>query len=118
MDLTTFLAARLDEDEAAAIAWVTVFSNPTAAQREHIARNDPARVLREVAAKRAILAAHKHRFEGHGDAFGCDTCHWDRDYGMPLGVEWCTTLRALAAVHSDHPDYDPSWDLHSATTGG
>ncbi len=44
----------------------------------HIARHDPARVLRECEAKRRIVEGHK-------------------------------TLRALASVYSDHPDYDEAW---------
>ena len=50
----------------------------------HIARHDPARVLREVAAKRAIL-----------DAVGYD----DRE----------DVAGHLAAVWSDHPDYRQEW---------
>src|SRR6266851_9644248 len=72
IDLVVFLNARLRDDEAAARAaapgpwrgrdagsWSEVApakgTGPEAADTEHIARHDPARVLREVAAKRAIL---------------------------------------------------------------
>src|SRR6516165_10052883 len=61
-DLAAFLAARLDEDEAIARhAGSCDFyddvddSVPLADERNHILRHAPARVLREVAAKRAIL---------------------------------------------------------------
>jgi len=46
----------------------------------HIARWDPARVLAECEARREVVMS--------------------ADDGV---------LRALAAIHSDHPDYDPAW---------
>jgi hypothetical protein len=75
MDLVEFLKARLDEDEAAARkAAAFKYDRPTDApwerarlaveqgtalsSDEHIARHDPARVLREVEAKRTILERH------------------------------------------------------------
>jgi hypothetical protein len=71
MTLTEFLAARLDEDQAAAEAWSAPFSNPTAEQREHIARHDPAWVLAEVEAKRADHHAAQEREEvEHADLRG------------------------------------------------
>ncbi|ABS03174.1 DUF6221 family protein [Kineococcus radiotolerans] len=63
------------------------------ADREHIARHAPARVLRDVAAKRAILNA----CVSHQDA------EYPYDNAMEDAVEW------LAAAYSDHPDYDPTW---------
>jgi Family of unknown function (DUF6221) len=92
-----FLAARLDEDEAAAETW-----------REH-----DLRPLREVEAKRAILAEHQ---PGEYDRYGrvevaCRVCvtgheaYMDDDAPDP----WpCLTVRHLAGVYSDHPDYDPA----------
>ena len=74
----------------------------------HIARHDPARVLREVAAKRAILAEHLHVKTSGSPGFGCRICHQDRDYGI-YGEGWCGTIRPVAAVFSDHPDYRPEW---------
>jgi len=53
----------------------------------HIARHDPARVLREVAAKREILA------------------EYEAAYRTDLGV----AIKALAAVDSGHPDYRQEW---------
>jgi|HubBroStandDraft_4_1064222.scaffolds.fasta_scaffold586039_2 hypothetical protein len=112
MTLTDFLIARLDEDEAAAKAWLP-FGNPDAAQREHIARHDPARVLREVDAKRKILAEHCDTVgsvwipgHGHDNKFCARCVDSDRDgdyYAEEPGP--CLTLRALAAVWSGHPDY-------------
>jgi hypothetical protein len=130
MDLTEFLAARLDEDEAAAKAcqspspwspgtglpgdsWIVTDDTgepvvydegtPTVEEARHIARHDPARVLREVEAKRKILdrwaksAADPRdiRLVAHADLEG------------NLALLW--VVRQLAAVYSDHPDYDPAW---------
>ena len=69
-DLIAFLNARLDEDEAAAkAAWGVEWDwryvtrpfgeRPSIAHTVHIARHDPARVLREVAFKRAILGQYR-----------------------------------------------------------
>jgi hypothetical protein len=81
---------------------------PTAA---HIARHDPARVLREVAAKRAILEDHriiKADIDTEEFDLGCERCHFNRDEGV-AGCGYCPTLKALAAVYGDHPDYDERW---------
>jgi hypothetical protein len=137
-DLAAFIEARLDEDEAAAMAWkvpswgedasewkavgarlvrydngctegftaIDVSGRPamfaeaiqvrwdTNGERvAHITRHDPARVLREVAAKRAILPAHGR------DNFGCQSCQGDQRCPIPF----------LAAIWSDHPDYRAEW---------
>jgi hypothetical protein len=65
----------------------------------HIARHDPARVLREVAAKRAILARYEERPANLGDSLQ----QGQECMGLLYAME------ALAAVYSDHPDYDPEW---------
>ena len=67
----------------------------------HVARHDPARVLREVKAKRAILAAYAPvaKNDGRGEpeyAFG-----WADGLGM--------AVRALAAIWDGHPDFRPEW---------
>jgi hypothetical protein len=104
-DLIAFLNARLDEDEAAAKAWLP-FGNPTAEQCEHFARHDPARVLRDVGAKRRIVAWHESE---------C-TCTWCDEEGDDLpGPDvtgyGCPTLLMIAAIWSDHPDYRQEWTL-------
>lgn len=66
---------------------------------EHIARHDPARVLADVAAKRALLRVI-HRTED--------------DTAMYWGAEWSATgsaLRYLAQPYADHPDFDPAWKV-------
>lgn len=59
----------------------------TEADALHVVRHDPARVLREVAAKRAIL-----------------------DWYEP-GEHPSMPLYALAEAYADHPDYDEGWRL-------
>jgi hypothetical protein len=98
--LIEFLGARLNEAEAAAEAWLLPFSNPTPAQREHIARHDPGLVLREVATWRAILAQA---------AAGAPVDHPDRRGGFMAALGF--VLQAKAREYSDHPDWrmDGCW---------
>jgi Family of unknown function (DUF6221) len=125
--LAAFYAARLDDDEAAAKAaaasgpwyWAEPRTYPQriarAEEAAHIARHDPARVLREVAAKRAILAEHEAIYPAVGRADGggipdpegvvsvfayCHVCDEDAP---------CSTLRHLAAVYSDNEGYRDEW---------
>jgi hypothetical protein len=135
-DIVAFVSARLDEDQADALAAQKADPTPWTAQvstdgpwptdhdmrsgaglvvsasdvglwdcegsntlcmagptSQHIARHDPARVLAEVKAKRAIV-----KF--------CDE--------DPLFLEggWAYTdrvLRLMASAYADHPDYNPAW---------
>ena len=144
-DLIEFLRARLDEDEANAraagsapweaferdadwhigeidgshVALVGRVSWPrTTAEAEHIARHDPARVLREVEAKRRILAMHGPTVDPDGElsypaaAKLCRTCGpgdtWEAER-EPFGHLPCDHQRLLALPYSDHPDYDEAW---------
>ncbi len=66
-------------------------------QLRHIARFDPARVLREVDAKRAILA------EALAVRKLLDLTGGEEDRYR----EW--VLRQMAAVYSDSEDFDPAW---------
>lgn len=70
---------------------------------EHIARHDPARVLAEIAAKRAIVELHEpYASESHGGA-ACWVCG-------PGGFPWpCTTLRFLALPDAGHDSYREEW---------
>ncbi len=64
------------------------------AHAAHIARHDPARVLREVEAKRAIVARFVETDGCYCDAFAH---HSDED------------VRYLAAIWADHADYREEW---------
>lgn len=106
-----FLTARLDEDEKFArwaaeevgdghwqqrnVRIVTVADRDRevadyaiAECIEHIVRHDPARTLAECVAKGAVIAAHLS----------------PRSQGALGGV-----IQVLAAVYSDHPDYQQEW---------
>lgn len=159
-DLVPFLRARLDEDEAVANAaaqekepgwradqnWLMYEDPEDGAQSvavdeidwegaaiTHAARHDPARVLREIYAKRAILAgleATHHRYIADDPYYSCPQAidpedpdqepgsGWNSGNAVP-GQEnecWCGRdeavahgLKILAAVYSDHPDYRQEW---------
>jgi len=66
----------------------------------HIARHDPARVLREVEAKRKLVDIHG---SGNHDCPGAWVGYCD-DPDEP-----CPTLRLLVSVYATHPDYRPEW---------
>jgi hypothetical protein len=114
-DLIAFLNARLDDDhweafkfhndsEWSADMLARLFNhNESDPVIHHLARYDPARVLREVAAKRAIIGLHRPSFSpADGDYTGID-CMEDDD-------SWpCQTLHHVAAIWSDHPDYRAEW---------
>jgi hypothetical protein len=118
-DLVAFLTARLDEtQDDAERGYLKAEPIPgcdgwdqsgTAGLPPAVA----ARVLRDVAAKRAILAEHA---PDYGE---CRVCA-DHDGEMWLSTgdvmerrteleAPCPTVRHLAAEHSDHPDYKATW---------
>ena len=116
MDPAEFLQARLDEDEARAkkaqdewnaeyamYEWEDLPDEVFAHARTH----DPARVLREVEAKRAILELAKEA-SGLDDTVDAEFRSGPRDTASEPYVG-DRILRALATVYRDHPDYDPAW---------
>jgi hypothetical protein len=69
----------------------------------HIARHDPARVLREVEARRRTLEWHLRVPDPRAGYDLPDQCG-------PCYDEWpCYDVRNLASVWSDHPDYREEW---------
>lgn len=137
-DLVEFLRDCYDEEEADAhkamkalvpigpvsrelpaepVEWV--LNRLPAAVRQHIARHDPARVLREVKAKRRIIEIHKlevakdpARFnqltgEQLPDVYevNCAVCGWATDDP----TSGCETLRLLALPCADRPGYREEW---------
>lgn len=73
----------------------------------HVARWNPARVVAEVAAKRAILDEHATVTEGREEY--CRTCDADRGYaptGFPMP---CPTVRLLALPYASNPGFDEAW---------
>jgi hypothetical protein len=154
-----FLTARLNEDEQVAVAaapsyrrghrtdvWEAVpavgppsevrSAAQTAVVRgtwpheaAHISRHDPARVLADVAAKRAILAEHEPRVVVDGYIQGeakrrqaCAVCvefYDDENSGGLVTRERehrdfpCDTIRALVRPYADHPDFDSTWTVET-----
>ncbi|MFB7213092.1 DUF6221 family protein [Streptomyces sp. NPDC056255] len=134
-DLMQFLRDRLDEDESVArtagggstdgLRWLDhgsesglvsddagmmVTHKPSTDDEHaaHIARHDPARVLREVEAKRQIIDRHQPGTTEHVDGDVCMVCEVRGD-----GPYYpCATVRLLALPyvdHPDHPDYRDPW---------
>lgn len=129
--LIAFVKARLDEDEAAATAGARRLGMPWHAEpqpgtpgglvidelglvattggryaAEHIARHDPARVLREVAAKRRVLAAYADcvdASEVFREKLGTGT------HMAAAAESYANVIRWDAAVWSDHPAYRAEW---------
>jgi hypothetical protein len=102
MNLAEFLLARVAEDEAVARAAGTGWAGPEpmgAIEGGDSVFVSPARVLAECEAKRSVLALHRS-----GDAW-CDYC------SHSVVDDRCPTIRALAAVFRDHPDFDPAWSV-------
>jgi hypothetical protein len=117
-DLVAFVLARADEREAAALSWAATtvswagFTDAAVDEFVHngephtyLALADPARVLREVAAVRAIVAEHPI------DYFGscCQCCGQDDNTGGLVGPWPCETLRLLASLDSDHVEFRAEW---------
>lgn len=78
---------------------------------KHIALHDPARVLREVAAKRRVMERHC-LYDGIGSKHTdyCMGCPSGDDSGYPeVEIDECPELRDLAAPYTDHPDYRKEW---------
>ena len=104
--LADFLLARIAEDEADA-RYLMVGLPPATGGPYSV--DHPARVLAECEAKRRIVELH-----GVDDPTGrlypgaplaCRVC----DHDGSDRVYPCDTLRTLAAVYADHPDYGESW---------
>lgn len=103
MGIIEFLEARIDEDEArAGSGWTSL--RDARWETDNYGRNflTPSAVLAECAAKRAIVGLHEYEWMGPDDAAG---------KGCALDYEaWpCSTVRHLATVYKDHPDYQQEW---------
>lgn len=73
----------------------------------HIVRHDPARVLREIDAKRRVLALHSYP-TGHGCST-MDKTGYNLNYDEVSPEDACTTLRLLALPYEDREGYQESW---------
>lgn len=130
-DILKFLAARLDDDEQAARAvidagcrgtWDAVpvleeEGRPALVEGSyafavmdpvpeawpaatHAARHAPARVLAEVLAKRRVVEDYERKLDSR-------RAHPDDLASAGALLALHGTVKLLAAVYSDHPDYDP-----------
>lgn len=70
------------------------------AEGAHVARWDPSRVLAECAAKRVIVGTYKAVAANRNEV---TTVQWHEERAL------LTSLRALADVYKDHPDYSQEW---------
>lgn len=141
-DIVEFLKARLAEDEAVVNELEDHYDSATGIEVqtasgypcERYLTIEKARVLRDIAAKRAIIGLHRPELTtvewwdapDTGEALTCPTCaavpnEWDLPVGA-AGVKpdgWvsgyvltpCPTLRHLAAIWAEHPDFDASWTV-------
>lgn len=91
------------------IAYSAEWQTEAEANLRHIARHDPARVLREVAAKRERLALYVEVTDILFHGSSGDRIKYQRESGRfeALDVE----VRRDAAIYADHPDYKPDWNL-------
>lgn len=133
MELTEFLTARLDEDEAVARSvWPikrtgyrgdvpdkivvsrlrerstdgSPYADSDPELTDFLAHCTPARVLADVEAKRRIVAAYEDALsvaQVKDDAMGNDADDWSPSTALR------DALRSLASVYVDHADYDPAW---------
>lgn len=137
-ELAAFLTARLDEDEAVARqaiehstgCWentstgvvdlglvdpdLGVFGLQTFEDGRvaiHVARHDPARVLREVAVKQQRLRAYvEHRETLRKVYANPDAYTFDQQLVLAIAAGVYEVLvRMDAAVHDQHPDFKQSW---------
>ncbi|WP_037683058.1 DUF6221 family protein [Streptomyces griseus] len=126
-DLANWLRAQLDEDERIArtatlgpwvqsgigdYGWTVDFGRPGAgvetadteqglADADFIAAHNPARVLREIDAKRQILALHRPYVAESGQAcLGC---------AGGIEFERCPVVRLLALPYAGRPGYREEW---------
>lgn len=127
-DLVRWLGEQLDDDESAALGakgdtdgrWTQDDGPPedivlcdksgklTMGQHRHIARHDPARVLREIDAKRQLMELHHAELievtNADGDersGYFCAECDGE---SFP-----CRTLRLLALPYADRPGFRAEW---------
>ncbi|MFI7073591.1 DUF6221 family protein [Micromonospora sediminicola] len=104
------LASCVVDDANASALVVYGDGRPSPEQADHIAFNDPAQILDDVSADRAILTLHARSHEcstvdQHGEV---DNCTWLTEEDM------CTTLRLIASKYATWPGYQPEWAPEAA----
>lgn len=103
MGIQEFLLARIEQDERAAMKLAETDNRPVLSLA--ITVNHPQRILAECAAKRAILGMHRNMPSPFEEGL-CAVC---AETGPDAQAFPCDTIKALAAVYSDHPAYQEEW---------
>lgn len=74
---------------------------------DHVALHDPAAVLADIAAKRAILDQHRFYLGGGAREQLCQTCGGE---GVMNVVSWpCNTIRLVTSAYAHRDGFDPGW---------
>jgi hypothetical protein len=108
--IADFLLARIGDDEALASAAQYGFGSVDVAATESAfldGPGDPARVLAECAAKRAIV--REHALSDYNGVPSCWLCAPGYSWGKEPDEGPCSTLSALASVYASHADFNPAW---------
>ena len=75
--------------------------------RDHIVRHDPARVLRDIEAKRRLVEEFAQAGSVPDTPERRADRHWQGDFGYLQGL--ARAVHLLASVYADHPDYREEW---------
>lgn len=112
--LNVFLTARLNEQQTRAQEWAD-------SDNGGFLLNDAGKeLLREIAAKRAVIELHKSDGDPDDSWYGkeanCVSCG-----GYTVHAGWgdrgfrklwpCPTLRLMLSAYSDHPEWRPEWAI-------
>jgi hypothetical protein len=98
-DLISFVRARLDEREALYRKFVQPPADPRSGPHESWA-------MRDVAAQRAIVDQYDSCLRTEQ---ACYEMCIDAPYVPGLVMAFKASVQFLAAIDSDHPDYDETW---------
>ncbi|MBZ6290395.1 hypothetical protein KVH30_02255 [Streptomyces olivaceus] len=120
-DLVQWLRAQLDGDErtaraadgelSAVFTRIGSFDPEMAADERHIMTHQPARVLREIDAKRRTLERHTPHSSGTADcSVHCERAHPGVQVCNHDGRRWpCPDALDLTAGYADRPGYRETW---------
>ncbi|MBQ0827684.1 DUF6221 family protein [Streptomyces tagetis] len=123
-ELVQWLGAQLDADEqvaraadaelSAVFTRIGSFDPEMAADERHIMMHRPARVLREIDAKRQLVKLHGRavlRAGGGAQHFDTETVCRSCEPNLQFPeLSWpCTTLRLLALPYADRSGYREEW---------
>ena len=102
--IAEFLEARIEEDEERATSgWSRLGDTRWETNNYGQDHLTPAAVQAECAAKRGIIDMHL----GDGCLEYCRTC--TKEHGGVANP--CPTIRHLATIYSDHPEYQQEWAI-------